>query len=60
MDSPPPFSLSLFLPASKGKANIHLAVSLSVERHFDPANQNKMTSSLHSPFKIIYYSLYPA
>jgi hypothetical protein len=37
-----------------------LAVFLSVGRCFDPANQNKTSSSLHSPFKIIYYSLHPA
>jgi hypothetical protein len=30
-----------------------LAVTVSVGRCFDRANQNKITSSLHSTFKII-------
>jgi hypothetical protein len=62
MDSPSslplPLPLSLSISQHRESHHTHLAVSLSVGRRFDPANQTKMTSSLYSPFKITYYSLY--
>jgi hypothetical protein len=58
--SPSPVPFPYPTSQHRESQHIHLAVSLIVGRCFDPADQNKMLSSLHSPFKIISYSLHPA